>query len=172
MLSNVSPYLSLCSTITAFNHRREQHCSSHFYSPLSLSHSLTHSLTAISCTSEHHLFSSTAQFHLSACCLLTTAALSLAGFEAVGLQTSRRPSVRPSEKLLRRSPSSKGRTGGGGGKRKEEEAWKGRSGEGLAHAQLGQGIKALILSLLCVSKIKIIQHQHQVHTAIRPCRKC
>ena len=76
----------------------------------------------------------------SACCLLTTVALSLAGFEAVGLQTSRRPSVRPSEKLLRRSPSSKGRTGGGGGKRKEGEAWKGRSGEGLARAQLWQGI--------------------------------
>ena len=95
MLSNVSPYLSLCSTITAFNHRREQHCFSHSYSPLSLSHSLTHSLTAISCTSEHHLFSSTAQFHL---CLLPvdycgTVARWLRSCRSANVTTSVRPSI-------------------------------------------------------------------------------
>ena len=91
VVKRVTLSLSLCSTITAFNHRREQHCFSHPYSPLSLSHSLTHSLPF---HARRSIISSPPPLNFtSACCLLTTVALSLAGFEAVGLQTSRRPSV-------------------------------------------------------------------------------
>ena len=63
--------------------------------PLSLFLSLSHSLTAISCTSEHHLFSSTAQFHL---CLLPvdycgTVARWLRSCRSANVTTSVRPSI-------------------------------------------------------------------------------
>ena len=109
----------------------------------------------------------------SACCLLTTVALSPAGFEAVGLQTLRRPSVRPSigeivaslslfqRKDWRRRRRKTERGGGMEGKERAVRASR-------AHS-FGTVSRHYILSLLCTSAIMIIQHRHQVD--IRPCPK-
>ena len=165
MLSNVSPYLSLCSTITAFtiNHRREQHCFSHSYSFLSLSFSLSHSLTAISCTSEHHLFSSTAQFHL---CLLPvdycgTVARWLRSCRSANVTTSVRPSVHRRNCCVALPLPKEGLA------EEEENGKRGRHGrEGAVRASrahsYGKESRHYILSLICTSAIMTIQHQHQV----------
>ena len=109
---------------------------------VSLSFSLSHSLTAISCTSEHlHFSSSTAQFHL---CLLPvdycgTVARWLRSCRSANVTTSVRPSIGEivaSLSLFQRKDWRRRRkTERGGGME-----GKGRSGEGLARAQLGQGI--------------------------------
>ena len=111
-----------------------------FLSLLLLSLSLSHSLTAISCTSEH-LFSSTAQFHL---CLLPvdycgTVARWLRSCRSANVTTSVRPSIGEivaSLSLFQRTDWRRRRkTERGGGME-----GKGRSGGGLARAQLEQGI--------------------------------